>query len=517
MNRMSLPDGRGFWRGFIVTGLLFAIGGAVGSFGARRAANNSADKPLPLGFAPRSGSVEGGCLVFVDVGEGPTVRGQAAVACRFGRHAAVRAVYDPASGRYACRAPAHERAEAVTLTVAAGARTVTMSPPFTYITPGMGGAPPLVVNLAALVKQVQRVRANFPAGVRLCAVLKNGEPVAGFADAISHATRIDYFAVPNLEDGIALRNAGITTPIMVLYLTEATRVPELVHYDLEPAAYSLEWVEEAERLLRLAARPLNLHLWIDTGLGREGVMPDEALPMARAIHASTHLRLRGIATHFACLGEGDLAALQTGEFTNKTVLQKHRFDQVVRVIRAEGIGRDALLHASSSDALRFGLTSIYFDMMRIGTMLFENPSLEEMNYHWTTHILQTKTLPQGWCVDYECKMTMAQPTKVGLLGYIPRDDLTYMIRGRKVGKLLDHEHVVTLDLSAFPDVKPGEEVTLVLPNKYSPLDTSSTLTPVTLRDPGAAGSEGASILTKMRRPPSHEAQAQQQAGQGDVR
>src|SRR5262249_9065106 len=172
-------------------------------------------------------------------------------------------------------------------------------------------------------------------------------------------------------------------------------------------------------------------------------------------------------------------------------LQKHRFDEVVGAIRAEGIGRDALLHAGSSDALRFGLTPVYFDMMRIGTMLFENPSPERMNYHWTTHVLQTKTLPKGWCVDYGCKVVLPHATKVGLLGHVPKNDVTYLIRGRKVRKLLDHEHVVTLDLSAFPDVKAGEEVTLVLPEEHSPLDTSATVAPVTLRGARRPPSDGA--------------------------
>jgi alanine racemase len=273
-----------------------------------------------------------------------------------------------------------------------------------------------------------------------------------------------------------------------------------VHYDLEPAAYSLEWVDQAERLLRSAARPLNVHLWIDTGLSREGVMPDEALPMARAVHASARLRLRGIATHFSCLGKGDLVPLERDDISNMTALQKHRFDEIVGAIRAEGIGRDALIHAGSSDALRFGLTPVYYDMMRIGRMLFENPSPERMNYHWTTHILQTKTLPKGWCVDYGCKVVLPHATKVGLLGHVPEGDLTYLIRGRKVRKLLVHDYVVTLDLSAFPDVKPGEEVTLVLPNKYSPLDTTSGVTPVTLRDARAVVSEASSTSTKT--PPS---------------
>jgi alanine racemase len=276
--------GQKLWLGVLCAGALVATIGALGVFGGcgARLAEGRVEQPRPVGFAPTSGSIEGGRLVFVDVDEGPAMRGRAAIACRFGSHAAIPAAYDQPSGRYACPAPAHERPEAVNLSMEVGGGTVTMATPFVYVTPGMGSAPPVVVDVAALAKQVERVRADLPAGVRLCAVLKNGEPPARFAEAMSHGAKIDYFAVPNLEDGIALRNAGITVPIMVLYMVEASHVPELLHYDLEPAAYSLEWIDQAEQILRSAARPLNVHLWIDTGISREGVMPGEALTMAHA-------------------------------------------------------------------------------------------------------------------------------------------------------------------------------------------------------------------------------------------
>jgi alanine racemase len=186
-------------------------------------------------------------------------------------------------------------------------------------------------------------------------------------------------------------------------------------------------------------------------------------------------------------------------------------------MRAEGIGLDALVHAATSDALRFGLTPVYYDMMRIGTMLFENHAPEHVNYRWTTRILQTKTLPKGWYVDYGCKVTLPHATKVGLLGHMPRDDVTYLIRGRKVGKLLDHNYVVTLDLSDFPDVNPGEEVTVVLPGEYSALDTSFTLAPVTLHDARSLRSEASSTLTKTRRPAPDGARDRPEPGEGDVR
>jgi alanine racemase len=342
------------------------------------------------------------------------------------------------------------------------------------------------VDVPRLQQEVKRVRELIPPGVALCATLKNGEPVGWLADAMARATKVDYFCVPNMQDGIALREAGVEAPIMVLYLTEASYAPVLLHYDLEPAAYSLAWVDEANRLLQRARGILKVHLWIDTGLSREGVMPGDALALARAVKQCPKLHLQGIATHFCCLGKGDLAAIEKGNLDNQTALQKHRFDEVVEAIHAEDIGRDAILHAASSDALRFGVTPIYYNMLRIGGMLFENPSPEHRNYTWKTRILQVKTLPKGWCIDYDCHVTVKVDTRVGLVAHVPNDEVTYLVRGQKVKKLLDHEYVIVLDLSGLPDVREGEEVNMILPGPNSPLLTYSP-TPVTLREGAGPG------------------------------
>ena len=155
-------------------------------------------------------------------------------------------------------------------------------------------------------------------------------------------------------------------------------------------------------------------------------------------------------------------------------------DAAVKAIRAEGIGLDALLHAGSSDVVRFGLTPLHYDMLRMGGMLFENPSPDRRSYTWKTRILQVKTLPKGWGVDYGGKVTLERETRVGLVAHIPNDELTYLVRGQVVNKLLDHEYVITLDLSRWPDIREGEEVNIIFPEPY-PLQPSSS-TPVTLRD-----------------------------------
>ena len=458
----------------------------------------------PLRFTPGSGPIEGNGLVFIDVEEPAAAIGTASITCQFGQHAASPGTYDATSARYVCRTPAHSRPESVTLTVTLNGADFRMPVPYVYTTQGHttqgSHAPVTEVDVPTFQQQVKRVRDLIPRGVKLCAVLKNGEPVGWLADAMARAATVDYFCVPNVQDGIALREAGVHAPIMVLYLTEASYAPVLLHYDLEPAAYSLAWVDEANRLLQRARGILKVHLWVDTGLSREGVMPDDALALARAVNQSPKLHLQGIATHFCCLDKGDLAAIENGNLENQTALQKHRFDKVVEVIRAAGIGLDAIIHAGSSDALRFGVKPVYYNMLRIGGMLFENPSPEHRNYRWKTRILQIKTLPKGWCIDYGCKVTVEVDTRVGLVANVPNDEVTYLVRGQRVKKLLDHEYVIVLDLSHLPDVREGEEVTIVLPEPNSPLDSSWSSAPVTLRDGAALEKAGDSLSSNNGNP-----------------
>ena len=437
----------------------------------------------PVRFTPAAGPIDGNRLVFIDVEEPAASIGTASISCRFGQQAATPGRYDAASGRYTCRTPAHSRPELVTLTITLDGAEFRMPVRYAYTSRGKSDAPVTEIDVPVLQQEVKRVRDLIPKSVALCAVLKNGEPVAGFADAMSRAIKIDYFCVPNVQDGIALREAGVKAPIMVLYVTDASYTPLLLHYDLEPAAYSLAWVDEANRLLQRARGVLKVHLWIETGMSREGVMPDEALALARAVHQSPKLRLQGIATHFCCLDEGDRAAIEKDNLDNPTALQKHRFDEVVKAIRAQGIGLDAIIHAGTSDAVRHGVTPVYYNMLRVGWMLFENPSPERRNYTWKTKILQVKTLPKGWCINYSCEVTAKVDTRVGVVGHVPNDEVIYLVRGQKVNKLLDHEYAIILDISHFPDAREGEEVDIVLPYDNSPLISSSS-TPVTLRDGG---------------------------------
>jgi len=251
----------------------------------------------------------------------------------------------------------------------------------------------------------------------------------------------------------------------------------MLQYDLEPAALSVNWVERANNVLERCQGVLNVHLWVDTGMGREGVIPSQALELGRAIAKSPRLKLKGIATHFSCIDSKDLAELNKNNAKNETVRQKARLDGVLKQLRAENIGLDAVVHAGTSDVLRYKLQPLYYNMLRVGSLFFENPTGRESNYAWTTRLQQVKTLPKGWSVDYGAEKRVKKETLVGLIGHIPdrNGKRVFYVRDKAVKPLLDdaEDGMIVLDLSGFKDVKEGELVRIEFdPSSDSPLDSS---------------------------------------------
>lgn len=434
-------------------------------------------------LSPSHGSIHGGNVVMVGITGLPDDLATVSVQARFGATAPGPCEFDKIVRQFACRAPAHADPKSVDVVVSANGSDVTPAASYTYTTEGYPDMPVLTLDLATLQRNALEIMEDFPNGVRLGVVLKSGDPVGAMGKAISDIAKVDYFFVPKLSDGIALREAGVTAPVAVMYLSKTEDIPQILHYDLEVAATSLPWIERANAALEGTQGELRVHLWIDTGLGREGVMPEEAVDLAKAIEASPRLRLRGIATHLCCVAETDLKALQSNDITNKTVLQKARFDRAVVAIRNAGLGKDALLHVGASDVLTHDLKPLYYDMLRVGGMFFVSGTDNGDLYSWKTSISQIKALPSGWCIDYKCEITTTKATRVGLVSQIPwRDDpIAFVIRGKTAPVLLDHQMVVTLDLSKIPDAVEGDEVTIQFNPANEQLLDSTLPVPVTLK------------------------------------
>ena len=189
------------------------------------------------------------------------------------------------------------------------------------------------VNLDAIKKNIRAFRRYIPKQTKIMAVVKANAYGHGSVGVARHALQYGAtsLAVAIIEEGIVLRHAGITAPILVLGFTPLSRVKEALAWNIELSAFQVDWIKEAQKIVRASdfSGRLNIHVNMDTGMGRLGVRTKKnLLSVVKALEASPDLHWNGIFTHFSTADEADhtLTKLQHEIFVNGLrYLEQHGF------------------------------------------------------------------------------------------------------------------------------------------------------------------------------------------------
>jgi alanine racemase len=217
------------------------------------------------------------------------------------------------------------------------------------------------VNLAALERNVVRLRSGLRPGARLCAVVKadgygHGAVPAAWAALAGGA---EWLAVVTANEAASLRAAGIESPLLVMGAVSDEELPVALAAGADLVAWSERFVSEVARAAADRGGSVRVHVKLDTGLGRLGTrVPGDAVQVAERVAAAAPvLELVGAMTHFASADEDP-------EFT---ATQLARFEPFVRELR--GRWPAIVVHAANSAAtLREPAT--HFDLVRCGIAVY---------------------------------------------------------------------------------------------------------------------------------------------------
>jgi alanine racemase len=169
----------------------------------------------------------------------------------------------------------------------------------------------------------------------------------------------EYLGVAFAGEGIRLRRAGITAPILVFGAQQKTCLKRAFEFKLEMTVTSLPQILYLKRLCEQKRTTASLHLKIDTGMNRVGFNYNDFEQALSTILTSRHLRLKGVYSHFATSDERDSAYAR---------LQMKRFDAVRDYVRQQS-PRDILFHMANSGAI-MKFRHSYYDLVRPGIMLY---------------------------------------------------------------------------------------------------------------------------------------------------
>ncbi len=273
------------------------------------------------------------------------------------------------------------------------------------------------IDLSALAHNYRLIRKHVGGDVKILAAVKANAYGHG---AVECAQRLesegcDWFGVALPEEGIELRSDGITRPILCLGGFWSGQESALLQHGLTPVVYRLDMIEALDRQAHAANAIADVHVKIDTGMGRLGVRAGEVREFCDAVTRFKNIRIDGLMTHLAAADDESKE-----QFTND---QLSKFDEAVAIFRERGF-RPTFIHAANS-AATFAKRRTTDNLVRPGGSLYgfvgdvfpaniDAPQLRPvMSLH--TRVALLKKVPRGEKLGYGCTFETQRDSLIATL------------------------------------------------------------------------------------------------------
>jgi len=320
------------------------------------------------------------------------------------------------------------------------------------------------IDLTVIRDNLRAIRACTPPKTQVIGIVKGdayGHGAVRVAGVLEQE-QVRLLAVATPDEAVELRESGITAEVLVFGYSPADFVPYAVANNV-----TLTTSNHATAMMYGAAagtHTVRLHYKIDTGLGRAGVLADNATEEILRSATVPHVSIVGVYSHFACAGSDPAF----------TALQTARFVAVVSELRAGGF-QPAMVHLANSMGM-FTSPDVMLDAVRPGKLLYGCPPVPIPTcpvrpvLSLRTELVLVKELPVGHSIGYGRTFITDRPTRMALLpigfadGYLRvlSNKAHVIVRGRfapVVGRI--SMDVCTLDVTDIPAAVPGDRVTLI--------------------------------------------------------
>ncbi len=329
------------------------------------------------------------------------------------------------------------------------------------------------ISASAVRHNIALVRSRIAPHVKLCPVVKD--------DCYGHgmdvlypvlAGLVDGFAVASPHEALALRRRGYKGFILCLlsaYFDELEVQDELVRQTITQTVMSTTALATIRAAAERVEAPAQVHLKVDTGMGRLGVPVGQAANLIEAIQELADVELTGIYTHFA-----------TADETDKTTTL-HQLEQFRSIIPNGG---NLMVHAANSAAV-IDLPEAHFDMIRLGIALYGYPPSKELIHEMdlkpcmevSAQLIAVKHLPKGSRSGYGLTHEYTRDSRVGIVpigygdGYFRNlsNQAVVRINGKNApvcGRVSMDQ--MTVDVTDIPEAKVGAKVEIISSDPAAP-------------------------------------------------
>ncbi|MCJ7739795.1 alanine racemase [Candidatus Microgenomates bacterium] len=342
------------------------------------------------------------------------------------------------------------------------------------------------INLRNYSYNFNSIKKIIGSKVKIIAVVKANAYGHGAVEIAKQATELgaSYLGVVCMYEAKQLRAAKIKTPILILNYTDPASVSEALDLNLTLNVMDKEVISALDKNAGRKNKTAKIHVKVDTGMHRAGLMLDEALRFIPTIENYRNIRLEGIFTHLATSDERDLSF---------TYAQLARFDELLAKLKEKKIV-PSLIHAANS-AASLRVKKAYYNMVRPGVILYGLAPSQDFKMPFTPKpvmsiksiVIQTRIIEKGETVGYGRTFKAEIKTAVAVIpmGYadgLRRGPVNWgfvLVKGRKIpilGRVSMDQ--TSIDITNIPHVKTGEEVVLLgkqLNNEITAEDIASKI------------------------------------------
>jgi len=321
----------------------------------------------------------------------------------------------------------------------------------------------LEINLAAIVHNLKQYQKVLKPSTKVMAMVKafaygsGGAEIAG----ILQFHKVDYLGVAYADEGVELRNAGISLPIMVMN-PEENAFEKMIEFNLEPELFSFESFHSFNSFLKQQGiDEYPVHIEIETGMNRLGFSIDEMKQLGQAIRDSS-CKVQSVFSH--------LAASEDPAEDEFTLIQFERFQTAANELEKE-LGHNVIKHIANSAAVTRH-PKMHMDMVRLGIGLYGIDSAGKLKLQTVatlrSTIAQLKMLKPGESVSYNRKFKVKNETLIATIRIGYADGFPRRL-GNGAGSVLVNGKIVPvvgtvcmdmfmIDVTTLPHVKEGDEV-----------------------------------------------------------
>ncbi len=324
------------------------------------------------------------------------------------------------------------------------------------------------VDLDALGDNLRAVRAAAGPSVAVLLVVKADAYGHGALAVALHAESLGLadFGVGTAEEALELRRGGVTGRILLLGTIVDDEAPECLAHGIELGVHAGDRCQQLDELGARTGCRARVHLNVDTGMGRLGVLPERALELLARIHRAEHLELAGTMTHLAATSDGRSSSARA---------QLRVFQALLDAAREAGldtgwvhVGNSAALCSGSVpafDAVRPGIAAYGMLPRTVATKVVLRPVLS-----LRSQVIFFKDLGVGATVGYDGTWTAGRPSRIATLPLGYNDGVPWrlgncgevLLRGARapiVGRVsMDY---TTVDVTDLPGVAVGDVATLI--------------------------------------------------------